>query len=66
MKQKRNREKLLEQSLYDLLVKMNEQLDKNNMAACIMVCFMETAEAEKRCRAKCEDCIAAWLNEFPF
>lgn len=63
---KRNREKLMEQSMYDLLCSMNEQLDKNGMSACIMDCLMTTAEAEMRCRAKCEDCIAAWMNEFPF
>lgn len=62
---KRNREKLMEQSLYDLLVAMNRQLDDNGMQACIMDCFMDTEESQKRCRAKCEECIQLWMNDIP-
>lgn len=63
---KRNREKLMEQSLYDMLYAMNEQIDKKGGITCIMECFMETEEAEARCKGKCNKCIVEWLNEFPF
>lgn len=69
MPKKRNREILMEQSLYDLLVSMNEQLDKNTHCVCIMECFMQSGDAEERCKEfsyKCTECIADWLNEFPF
>ena len=65
----RNRERIMQQSLYDLLVSMNEQLDKNTHNVCIMECFMQSQDAEKRCeehQMKCKDCIAKWMNEHPF
>lgn len=65
---KRNREKIMEQSLYDLLVKIN-----TGMLAgydCIMDVFDESPESvAKRCGengANCEKCLQNWLNEFSF
>ena len=71
---KRNRDKLMEQSFYDLLVSMNEMLDKNTSCVCIMECFMQSLDAEERCKKflyegyghNCKECIGAFLNEFPF
>ncbi|MBR0340799.1 MAG: hypothetical protein IJH64_00840 [Oscillospiraceae bacterium] len=65
-----NREKLLHTNLYDLLCRMNERLRDNEgknendeSRACIMDCFMESSESERRCFANCEKCIASYLNE---
>lgn len=65
---KRNREKLMEQSLYDLIVKINAGM----LAGydCIMDVFDESPESvAKRCGengANCGKCIADYLNEYPF
>ena len=81
MKQKRNREKIMEQSLYDLLCSMNDCLQKNGAVvtptypdgkeedscrACIMDCIMNAVSAKMRCKGSCEKCIADYLNEYPF
>lgn len=65
-----NREKLLHTNLYDLLCRMNERLRDNEgknendeSIACIMDCFMDSSESERRCFANCERCISAFLNE---
>lgn len=68
---KRNREKLIEQSFYDLLDMMNANLKTKFGSACIMGALMtEFSEYEriKRCQkheADCGKCIADWLNSFP-
>lgn len=65
---KRNREILMQQSIYDLLVKINAGM----LAGydCIMDVFDESPESvAKRCGkncANCEKCLQEWLNEFPF
>ena len=65
-KPKRNREKIMEQSLYDLLCDMNKWLIKNTACVCVMECFMQSHDAEERCIQDCDKCIADYLNEFPF
>lgn len=65
---KRNREILMQQSLYDFLVKINAgMLDGYD---CIMDVFDESPDGvAKRCGengANCEKCLQEWLNEFPF
>lgn len=65
---KRNRERIMEQSLYDILMKINVGM----LAGydCIMDVFDESPESVvKRCRkngANCGKCLQEWLNEFPF
>lgn len=65
---KRNREKLMEQSLYDLLVKINDGMLVGY--DCIMDVFYESPEnVAKRCGengANCEKCLQSWMNEDPF
>lgn len=65
---KRNRDKLMGQSLYDLLVKINDGMLAGN--DCIMDVFDESSKnVAKRCgesSANCGKCIADWLNEYPF
>lgn len=64
----KNREKLLEQSMYDLLVKINAGM----LAGydCIMDVFDESPESvAKRCGengANCEKCLQSYMNEEPF
>lgn len=60
-----NREYLLKTAEFDVLVQMNKGLERVSQddAACIMDCFMNEKELAKRCKAQCEKCIAAWLNE---
>lgn len=66
---KRNREKLMELSLYDLIVKIN-----TGMLAgydCIVDMFDESPESvAKRCGengANCDKCLQSWMNdETPF
>ena len=69
MKQKRNREKLMEQSLYDLLCSMNENLRSFN-SSCVMIGLIGYDKKVIRCyehKADCEKCLQSWLNdEHPF
>lgn len=68
---KRNRERIMEQSLYDLLCSMNERAMPR---VCVVQMLNETG-ARDRCElytniavtfADCKQCIADYLNEFPF
>lgn len=65
---RRNGEVLMQQSLYDLLVKINTGMLGGY--DCIMDVFDESPESvAKRCSqssANCEKCLQNWLNEFPF
>ena len=69
---KRNREKLMEQSMYDFLCMMNANLITRFGSACIMGALMaDFSEYEriKRCKkhvSDCGKCIADYLNEYPF
>ena len=63
----RNRERIMQQSLYDLLCWMNDNI--NDYEVCIMDALR--AYTGERCAKyswgkRCKECIAAWLNEFPF
>lgn len=70
---KRNRDKLLEQSMYDMLLKMNENLCENlrctNISTCIMdALYSDYSEYDRivRCqkhKADCEKCLQSWMNE---
>lgn len=67
---KRNRDVLNQICLHELLCRMNKRLmdneeknESDESRACIMDCFMESSESERRCFANCERCIAAFLNE---
>lgn len=69
MKQKRNRERIMEQSMYDLLCAMNENHNPLVTGHCVMRGFIgETAQFErcKKYKAHCNQCIQNWLNEYPF
>lgn len=61
----RNRDRIMQQSLYDLLCDMNKQLQAN--PPCIMTSF-GIENRDERCKeyGKCDKCIQAWLNEYPF
>ena len=68
---KRNREKLMEQSLYDLLIKIQDGIESQN-AHEEYPCVLSAIEGNmlmKRCEmysGKCEMCIQNWLNDYPF
>ena len=71
----RNREKLIEQSMYDMLLKMNENLCKNLSCTDVSTCIMDAlsqhsdySEYERiaRCekhKGDCEKCLQSWMNE---
>jgi hypothetical protein len=69
---KRNREKLMEKSMYDFLCMMNANLRTRFGSACVMGALpTEYSEYDRimRCQkheADCEKCLQSWLNEFPF
>lgn len=62
----KNRDKIMQQSMYDMLLKMNEWLIKNTACVCVMECFMQSQEAEERCVQDCEKCLQSWMNEDPY
>ena len=78
MAQKRNRERLQEQAMYDMLLSMNKRITDDAGAfgvdLCVMNGLLNYGETVERCkkyclesfRSGCEQCIADWLNEFPF
>ena len=65
---KRNRDKLLEQSMYDLLVKINAGMLAGYR--CIMYVFNDSGkDVLKRCGKNdgdCDKCLQSWMNEDPF
>lgn len=69
---KRNREIIMQQSMFDFLCMMNANLRTRFGLACIMGALLtEFSEYEriKRCQkheADCGKCIADYLNEYPF
>ena len=69
---KRNREKLMEKSMYDFLCMMNANLRTRFGSACVMGALLtEYSEYDRimRCqkhKADCEKCLQSWLNEYPF
>jgi hypothetical protein len=65
---KRNREKLMEQSMYDFLFMMNANIRTYPSGLCIMDALGDK-ERDRRCMthdACCDKCIADYLNEYPF
>jgi hypothetical protein len=76
-KPKRNREKLMEQSLYDLLCSMNKRSMPHR---CVLQLIDDKESARTRCDRYegeypacvspeygcCNQCIADYLNEYPF
>ena len=73
---KRNREKLMEKSMYDFLCSMNANLRDNlrctNVSTCIMYAIhTDYSEYDRimRCNkheSDCGKCLQSWLNEYPF
>lgn len=77
MKAKRNRDKLMEQSLYDLLCAMNERAMPHR---CVLQLIDDKESVRTRCDKYegeypacvspeygcCNQCIADYLNEYPF
>jgi hypothetical protein len=62
---KRNREKLMEQSLYDLLCMMNANLRTFNWT-CAMIGLIGYDKKVIRCyeyKFDCEKCLRSWMNE---
>ena len=53
----KNREKILNTNLYDLLLKMNDRL---GCETCIIALISE--EEITSCSVECEECIQEWLN----
>ena len=64
--QKLNREIMMQQSLYDLLCRINDGIKVG--CDCILEVFGD-APSDERCEmygGKCNECIADYLNEYPF
>lgn len=64
----RNRDKLMQQSMYDFLCMLNENLRAFN-SACVMIGLIGYDKKIERCyeyKCKCEKCLQEWLNEFQF
>lgn len=62
---KRNRERIMEQSLYDLLCAMNGNL-KAFGRSCVMIGLIGYDKKVIRCyehKADCEKCLQSWMNE---
>lgn len=68
---KRNRNKIMEQSIYDLLCSMNNRA----MPRVCVIQMLNYTGIRDRCerysdkaptKADCEKCIADFLNEYPF
>lgn len=61
----RNRDKLMRQSMYDLLCMLNENLRAFN-GSCIMIGLIGYGKKVIRCyeqKADCEKCLQSWMNE---
>lgn len=68
----RNRERIMQQSLYDLLCSMNDK--SANHFLCVLQMLDDKCRVRTRCDkygeqrtdAGCHKCIADYLNEYPF
>lgn len=69
---KRNREKLMEKSFYDLLCDLNSNIRKPSAGVCVCIYNgfgHDMQERRDRCMkyaGSCGKCIADYLNEYPF
>lgn len=63
----KNRDRLRQLCEYDLLCRMQENMDTSavNIDCVISLIIGDTANEERRdyCNHVCKDCIASWLNE---
>lgn len=65
---KRNRDKLMQQSMYDFLCFMNANLMVFN-STCVMIGLIGYDKKVIRCyehKCDCEKCLQSWMNEDPF
>lgn len=56
-----NREKLLHTNIYDLLCRMQRNLDRDDISRCVLDVI--TGEEQDCFAGDCSKCIAEWLNE---
>lgn len=68
---KRNQDRLREISLYDLLIRMQTELDyaiEHDETPCIMNLLGENIVGLRctRYNRNCEQCVQDWMNEYPF
>ena len=68
--EKKNRDKINEQSFYDFLCMMNANIRTYPSVLCVMIAlgYYDT-DRNKRCEKFCADCgkcIQEWMNEEPF
>ena len=64
----KNRDRIMRQSIYDLLRSMNANLRSFN-CSCVMIGLIGYDKKVIRCyehKADCEKCLQSWLNEYPF
>lgn len=63
----KNRQRFIETSPYDLLLKMNNNISKyfkDNGQPCQMPCIMDALNnGDYECGISCEQCIMDWLNK---
>lgn len=65
---KKNRDKLMQQSMYDFLCKMNANL-RAFSSTCVMIGLIGYDKKVIRCyeyKCKCDQCLQSWMNEDPF
>lgn len=55
----KNREKILNTNLYDLLLTMNSRIESEQ---CIIDLLSTSVSDYLFCHGSCEDCIQKWLN----
>lgn len=55
----KNREKILNTNLYDLLIKMNDRIESEQ---CIIDLLSTGVSDYLFCHGSCEECIQKWLN----
>ena len=68
---KRNRDRIREISLYDLLIRMQTELEharEHGDTPCIMYLLGENIVGLRctRYNGKCEQCVQDWLNEYEY
>ena len=58
---KRNRDAIAQMAIYDLLCRMQENIDRDDISGCILDVI--TGEEHDCFASDCSKCIAEWLNE---
>lgn len=58
-----NREKITKTAIYDMLLKIQRNAEKQHGSFCIVAAISGGNAGPEECNRRCEKCLQKWLNE---